>query len=1481
MPFLYAKGAFMKKKLRKLLLCFTVLGILTMNMPSNVLVANAKVQMQEETIQESVSTEEADQLPENMQENIGNGLVYSEKSDMGNLTRGSPTVNVGRILDYGTGTYIYASGYNALTVTTSNGSKFNQLIAVLSLNGETVFCIEPLILTETGAEYEIAPTDSYLTSAQKINLGLIGYFGYGYNGDYSDEMMAATQIMVWRYRGYGITDYKSSLQPKIDAIQHRMDTFTTRPSFEGQSLEFEGYGKDHAITLTDSNNVLSDFSIYENGGYNIEKKGNTLKIWVDKGSKPSGTITLDRMNRDRLGNTVVWRNPDGKQTLAKVQWSDPSSMKVSLRVAVGNIEIIKNDDLGKPVQNTQFKISTTPDMKSLLGTYSTDQQGKIRIDDIPIKFDTLYYQEIFVPEPYVLDGKVKSIPVKYQETSSATVVNKHQKARITIHKEDTETGLKPQGDASLSGWVFGLYADKDKKVKVQSLVGTGNTATSDLLDVNKTYYIFEEEVPIGYKKNPNPVTVKVKYTDQTISVNQFNEVLKDDVIKGNISIHKTVDKPINFLKSSIKQPLSNVKFTITHNKSGKVVDTLVSDAGGYDKSIDLPYGWYTVSEQKVAGYDTLPPFQVFIDQDGKTYNYYIENTAIVSNLKIVKTDAETGKTIPLSGFKFRLEDSKGNPVKQHLTYPIPCEISVFTTFDNGTVTLPEPLTSGTYKIFEVESSGEYLLSNKSISFTVSAENPEPLIEVEFSNQPAKGTFSLYKQGEQLTGFDFRNSELGKIYSPIYELRPLSGVVYDIIADEDIITDDGTLRAKKGTVVDTITTKEDGLATTKELYLGKYKAIEKSTLPSFVLDKTPYHFELKYKDQHTSIVKENHTFTNARQKVKVQFSKNAETVKGQTYDPYNDIQFGLYTKEDITIGKETLPKDSLLEVIAIKDKSIKTLSTDLPINQAFYLKEITQASGYIPLLKCYDFTTAYGGDDKDTIDIAINNGRPIINNLIRSELKITKTSEDDRVQDISFLIEGITTIGTEYKEVFKTDKNGEIKVTLLEGNYTVSELKSGNTVGYITPEDQDISISASDLEIQFYNKLQRGDLEIIKSASDEKDDLSGFEFIVTGTSLTGVDYSKTFTTNEQGKITITDLLVGDYKVSEVENDKTIGYIHPEDQNITIAYENTTTAEFFNDTMKGKLVIKKSVDDSKKDLSGFEFEIKGTTLTGKDFNKTVKTNDKGVVELILPCGTYEVVEQENDATVGYITPEEQTIEIKQDESTNLTFTNTVRKGNLKIVKTTDDKRNDLSGFEFLVFGKTITGVNFSQTYMTDKDGTINITIPCGDYTVLEIANGKTIGFIMPDAQNVEIIEEQDTNISISNKMQTGTLEINKTVSNDLIDLSGFEFVVSGKTYTGMTVEETYTTDKDGRIKVTLPVGEYTISEKENDKTIGYVLPSSEKFVIDAEKITSIKMHNEFIQTPNTGDSTHAMGWTIGLLISGAFISIVARKKYAKHK
>lgn len=123
----------------------------------------------------------------------------------------------------------------------------------------------------------------------------------------------------------------------------------------------------------------------------------------------------------------------------------------------------------------------------------------------------------------------------------------------------------------------------------------------------------------------------------------------------------------------------------------------------------MPYGIYTVHQ--VSGWEgseLMPDFDVFISQNGATYRYLINNAPFNSFIKIVKQDAETGKTIPYAGAGFKIYDPDGNPVTMTFTYPTPTTIDVFYTNAEGSLVTPEKLSFGKgYSIgWEVTVNGE-------------------------------------------------------------------------------------------------------------------------------------------------------------------------------------------------------------------------------------------------------------------------------------------------------------------------------------------------------------------------------------------------------------------------------------------------------------------------------------------------------------------------------------------------------------------------------------------------------------------------------------------------------------------------------------------------------------------------------------------------------------------------------------------------------
>ena len=185
-----------------------------------------------------------------------------------------------------------------------------------------------------------------------------------------------------------------------------------------------------------------------------------------------------------------------------------------------------------------------------------------------------------------------------------------------------------------------------------------------------------------------------------------------------------------------------------------------------------------------------------------------------------------------------------------------------------------------------------------------------MIKVDKPNMAQKGTISVEKTGEVFFGVNvFGEKDKDVIYQPVYTVKGLAGAVYEITADEDIITPDGTLRYHKGDVVDTVTTDDEGFAKSKELYLGKYTVVEIKAPNGMVINNEKHSVELTYAGQDVAVTETVTSFYNERQKVKISLEKVLEqndTFGIGTNDEIKNISFGLYAKEDIVCLLLPLP-----------------------------------------------------------------------------------------------------------------------------------------------------------------------------------------------------------------------------------------------------------------------------------------------------------------------------------------------------------------------------------------------------------------------------------------------------------------------------------------------------------------------------------------------------------------------------------------------
>jgi uncharacterized surface anchored protein len=909
-----------------------------------------------------------------------------------------------------------------------------------------------------------------------------------------------------------------------------------------------------------------------------------------------------------------------------------------------------------------------------------------------------------------------------------SVPERPQTGQVRITKLDAETAGRAQGDATLAGAVFDLL-DADGKLVERLYCGNSNSITSKEVKLG-SYTVKEVSPPRGYTLTQKSYPIKIDYVGQEVSINLVSENVSNVVIKGKIQLVKHSDDPdpdVSPDNDQVQEPLKDIVFEVYLKSSGSYNkarpterDLITTDEHGYARTKDLPYGTYTVKEVEGADeHKIADPFDVFISQNGRTYYYIVENPAYHGKVKIIKTDAETGRAIPQPGIEFKIKDvDTGEWVAQEILYPTPVIIDSYLTNADGWLVMPKPLRFGNYELYEVQAPYGYTLSETPIPFKVTSENPVEFLEVKMPNAPVKGTVTVRKTGEVLTGAAKVPSGGRKVTVPEYTVRGIEGATFDIIAAEDIVTPDGTIRAEKGEIVDTITTEGDGYVTSKELYLGDYYAVETAVPYSFILDETPLPFSLVYEDQHTAFVSAETGLYNERAKGEIALIKTGEKASGAedgsisyTQTPVGGIVFGLYAREDImnVDGEVVIKAGSLMDILVTGVGGKAASTRDIPFG-SYYVKELQTHGNLVMNRKEYDAIFEYGGDKAPLTTITVNEGKPIRNYLIKGRIKLIKTGEDNEpLEGVTFSVTGAVT-GVTVK--LTTDENGEAVTGLLPyDRYTIVE--TGTREGYVLDENQYtilVSRNGETYEFGLMNEMIRGRIKIIKVDAKTGEPLEGVVF-----ELTDAEGSVTceLTTGADGTALSDELVYGAYTVTE----KSTGdaYLLDETSHEVFIknHEQTIELEIANVKKQGKVKIIKTDSKTGAPLEGVVFEVKDAE--GNIVSELTTDKDGTAITDWLDYGAYTVTEKSTgeayllDETSHevFIRDHEQTIELE--------IANVKKQGKVKIIKTDKVSGMPLAGvvFEVLDADGAVIAI-----LTTDKNGTaITDWLDYGDYTVKE--------------------------------------------------------------------------------------------------------------------------------------------------------------------
>ncbi len=1329
-------------------------------------------------------------------------------------------------------------GYNNLTLKNgwhTGSATHTNLKAIGSFSGNVGYCIEPgvhLSMGQSMTQYD----ENYFNNIQAN--GVISgdeirqYIGrilqYGYRGTISTSWRSqneaaansiahayATQLLIWETivgerdanfnhkAASGCSNVKDvvnaahPLRSKIfsyyDSMVASIQKHTVVPSFcnrsagSAKTLELEWDGSKYTTTLTDANNVLSNYSFSASiSGVSFSTNGNKLTVSMEKAPSDAFTITASKKNSVRRG-VVVWsegKHGTGSSVQDVVSYAqevgDPVSGYVKMKVSYGSCQIVKTSEDGK-VDGINFTISGN----GINQTVTTANGGKFQLDNLMPGVYTVTEQSIdkYVPqethrvtvvagqvatvnfnnvlkrgdlqvvkssednlvegvkfhlygtslagiavdqyvvtdangvatfkdvlisgsEPYTVeevDTEVRYVvpenqtaPIQWKSVTKRDFSNILKKFTVTVTKSDKEEGTA-QGDATLAGAVYGIYKGETLVDKYVTDANGQFTTKEYICDTDWTVreitpsegYLLDKTI---HKVGADPKLYEVEHN---LTANDVTE----QVMKGNIAIIKHTDDG----ETKIETPEKGAEFEVYLKSSGSYDaaeederDTLVCDENGFAQSKDMPYGVYTVHQTKGwEGRELMSDFDVFISKDGQTYRYLINNANFESFIKVVKKDAETGKTIPYAGAGFQIYDPSGNKVTMTFTYPTPTTIDTFYTDADGQLVTPEKLEYGKgYSLVEVQAPYGYVLDSTPVSFDVTEENATQegtikLVKVEKPNMAQKGSISVEKTGEVFFGVNVSGEE-GKdvIYQPVYKVKGLAGATYKITADEDVVTPDGTLRYHKGDVVDTITTDEEGTAKSKELYLGKYTVTETKAPEGMVINKDGHQVELTYAGQEVAVTETATSFYNERQKVKISLEKMLE--QDETFgigknDELKNISFGLYAKEDIVSESGTvIPADGLIEIIGLAEDGTATVATDLPFG-SYYIKEMTTDEHYILNDEQYAFTFDYAGQDTETVEIKVNDGKPIENKLIYGSVSGKKVDENGEA--LAGAVIGIFKADeTEFtaEHAFMTVKSGEDGSFAFKkvpyGNWIVKEIEAPE--GFVldgTAHAVTIDWNEQVIEAEITNEYIHGNIRLTKVDADYPDN-----------KLTGATFEVYKDVNGDGKLDDKDELVGNleetsvgiYEIQELLYGKYLvketkapeGFVLDEgvysvsitEDEKTYDVENKAGVGFINQAMKGNLKIKKTSSDGK--VEGFTFRITG--VNGYDSTFTTDKNGEIFVDG-LRIGEYTVSEVSDNVSAGYILPADKKITVQADSTVEIEMHNELR----DTPKTGDDSRTGL--------------------------------------------------------------------------------------------------------------------------------------------------------------------------------------------------------------
>lgn len=574
------------------------------------------------------------------------------------------------------------------------------------------------------------------------------------------------------------------------------------------------------------------------------------------------------------------------------------------------------------------------------------------------------------------------------------------------------------------------------------------------------------EMRLGKKTHKQEIQTKEMLPAYNVVSNQDKEyiaVVKHISSEGNASVPEAGAKFYVFRKDA-----GSFEASMVNER-----DVLVCDSDGYAKSKGLSQGVYVVRQiEWQEGIEHPKDVEVELGRNGKTHTVTVTSARDSYYVKVLRLDAETGKVIPAAGGAYRITDSQGQTVEMEVTYPEPMRLETFATGSRGYFVTPAKLQGGTYNILEEIPVSGYAKTGNIQAFHVSkdhisADEKISVIEVLSESIPQKAKLIFQKKGPVIQKVKIEDNTLrnsngfpiggSSIYVPYFEEGSASGAVYEIIADEDIVTPDGTVRLLKDETAAVVAVDSAGSAISTDLYLGNYRIIEKKAAAGLLRSQEIKNVVLEYDDSGVLYTETSVSFEGNRQKVYIHLEKSLgeDQIFGiGSHDEIKDFAFGLFAAEELKMSDGTvIPRDALISVAYCEEDGKACFDGDIPYG-SYYVKEIMTNSHYRCMDTRYPVFFTYQDQDTEEVHLYVNDGNPIPSEMIRGSVYGIKTDQTNCPLALAEI--GLFAMGTvEYKKensvlISVTDWNGMFSFKDIPcGDYVIKELKAPQ--GYIMSE----------------------------------------------------------------------------------------------------------------------------------------------------------------------------------------------------------------------------------------------------------------------------------------------------------------------------------------------------------------------------------------------------------------------------------------------